>query len=61
MGTQMPTRRRKRGMNKITHVFLQKYFQVSKERYVFKEHSRIRSNTIYNNHLSTHAHLDLIV
>jgi hypothetical protein len=40
-------------MNKIVHVLLQKYFQVSKERYVFKEHSRIRIATIY----STHMHI----
>ena len=40
-------------------MFSCKYFQVSKERYVFKEHSRIRLTTIYIHH--THAHLDLIV
>jgi hypothetical protein len=45
-------------MNKIAHVFLQKYFQISKEKYVFKEHSRIRLATIY---IHTHIHLDLIV
>jgi hypothetical protein len=46
----------KREMNNIAHVFLQRYFYVSKDRYVFKEHSRIRLATIH-----THAHLDLIV
>jgi hypothetical protein len=63
MGTQMPTWK-KREMNKIAHVFLQKYFQVFKERYVFKEHSRIRLATIYiqsTTYIYTHAHLDLIV
>ena len=34
-------------MNNIAHVFLQSCFQVSKERYVFKEHSRIRLATKY--------------
>ena len=34
-------------MNKIASVVLQKYFQVSKERYVFKEQSRIRLATTY--------------
>ena len=51
-------REREREMNKIAHVLLQKCFQVSKERYVFKEQSRIRLATIY---IHTHAHLDLIV
>jgi hypothetical protein len=37
----------KKEMNKIAHVFLQSCFQVSKERYVFKEQSRIRLATIY--------------
>ena len=37
----------KEEMNKIAHVFLQSCFQVSKERYVFKEQSRIRLATIY--------------
>jgi hypothetical protein len=32
-----PKKRKRRKMNKIAHVLLQKYFQVSKERYVFKE------------------------
>ena len=48
----------KEEMNKIAHVFLQSCFQVSKERYVFKEQSRIRLATIY---IHTHAHFDLIV
>ena len=34
-------------MNKIAHVLLQKCFQVSKERHILKEHSRIRLPTIY--------------
>ena len=34
-------------------MFSCKYFQVSKERYAFKEHSRIRLATIY----STHMHI----
>ena len=37
----------KKEMNKIAHVLLQSCFQVSKERYVFKEQSRIRISTIY--------------
>ena len=49
---------RKKEMNKIAIVLSQKHFQVSKERYVFKEQSRIRLATIY---IHTHAHLDLIV
>jgi hypothetical protein len=47
----------KREMNKIAHVFLQSCFQVSKERYVFKEHSRIRLATKYIHHISTHMHI----
>jgi hypothetical protein len=41
----------------------QKYFQVSRERYVFKEHSRIRLSTthISTSYIHTHAHLDLII
>ena len=50
--------KKEKKMNKIAPVFLQKNFEVSKERYVFKEHSRIRLATIY---FHTHAHLDLIV
>jgi hypothetical protein len=38
MGTQMLAwKKEKKEMNKIAHVFLQGYFQVLKERYVFKE------------------------
>ena len=44
-------------MNKIAHVFLQSCFQVSKDRYVFKEHSRIRLATICIHHISTHMHI----
>jgi hypothetical protein len=42
-------------------MFSCKSFQVSKEKYVFKGHSRIRIATIYPSSLHTHAHLDLIV
>ena len=52
---------KKKEMNKIAPVLLQNYFQVSKERYVFKEQSRIRLATIYPPFIHTHAHLDLIV
>jgi hypothetical protein len=38
---------KKREMNKIAHVLLQKSFQVSKDRYIFKEQSRIRLATTY--------------
>jgi hypothetical protein len=44
-------------MNKIVHVLLQKYFQVLRKRYVFKEQSRIRLATIYIHHTSTHMHI----
>ena len=44
----------KREMNKIAHVLLQKCFQVSKERYVFKEQNRIRLATIYIHHIHPH-------
>ena len=39
------THLKKEEMNKIAPVLSQKYFQVSRERYVFKEHSRIRIAT----------------
>ena len=42
MGTQMSSWRKKGEMNKIAPVFLQGCFQVLKERYIFKEQSRIR-------------------
>jgi hypothetical protein len=41
---------------RMTYVFLQSWFQVSIERDVFKEHSRIRIATIYFHH-STHMHI----
>jgi hypothetical protein len=47
-------------MNKIA-MFSCNCFQVSKERYIFKEHSRIRLATIISTIFHTHAHLDLIV
>ena len=56
----LPEKKRKE-MNKIAYVFLQKYLQVSKERYVFKEHSRIRLAIIYPPYIHTHAQLDLII
>ena len=56
-------KKREEKMNKISHVFLQSCFQVLKERYVFKEQSRIRLATtyIYPPYIHTHALLDLIV
>jgi hypothetical protein len=49
------------GRNMPNEILLSsKCFQVSKERYVFKEQSRIRLATIYI-HYITHTHLDLIV
>ena len=51
MGTQMPTWKNK--INKIAHVFLQIFPSLKRERYVFKEYSRIRLATIY----STHMHI----
>ena len=53
----LPKKRKKEEMNKIAHVLLQKYFQVSKERYDFKEHSRIRLATIHIHHTTTHMHI----
>jgi hypothetical protein len=50
--------KRKKEMNKIAPVLSSKCFQVSKERYVFKEQSRIKLATIY---IHTHAYLDLIL
>jgi hypothetical protein len=52
--------KKKRKMRiKLAHV-LTKKFQVSiKREMCFKEHSRIRINTIYPPHNHTHAHLDL--
>ena len=55
MGTQMPAWKKKEKMNKIAHVFLQSCSQVSKERYVFKEQSRIRLATIYMHHIHPHT------
>ena len=52
-----PLEKKKKKMNKIAPVFLQSCFQVSNERYVFKEHSRIRLATIYIHHTSTHMHI----
>ena len=47
----MPAWKKMREINKIAHVFLQKCFQFSKERYVFKEHSRIILASIYIHHI----------
>jgi hypothetical protein len=41
-------------MNKITHVFLQKFFKFQTREICFKEHSRIRLATIY---LSTYIYI----
>ena len=49
--------KKEKKMNKIAPVFLQKNFEVSKERYVFKEHSRIRLATIYIHHTSIHMNI----
>jgi hypothetical protein len=49
--------KKEKEMNKIAPVLLQKYFQVSKERYTFKEHSKIRLGTIYIHYTSTHMHI----
>jgi hypothetical protein len=56
-------KKKKKKMNKIAYVFLQSIFQVPNERYVFKEHSRIRLATTYIStpYIHTHAHLELIV
>jgi hypothetical protein len=48
---------KKREMNKIAHVFLQSCFQVLKERYVFKKHSRIRLATINIPYTSIYMHI----
>ena len=49
-------------MNKIAHVFLQKFFKFQTTEICFKEHSRIRLATIYIYiYIHTHAHLDLRV
>ena len=48
--------KKRRKMNKIAPIFLQRNFQVSKERDVFKEHSRIRLANIYIHHTSIHMH-----
>ena len=50
-------KKEKKEMNKIAHTFLQSCFRVSKERYIFDEHSRIRLSTIYIHHTSTHMHI----
>ena len=52
-----PVKKREKKMNKIAHVLLQSYFQFSKGRYVFKEHSRIKLATTYIHHTSTHMHI----
>ena len=51
---------KKKKMNKIAPIVLQEYFQVLRERYVFKEQSRIRLDTIYINLIYPHTY-DLIV
>jgi hypothetical protein len=54
---QCPPEKKKEKMNKIAHVILQNCFQVSKGRYVFKEHSRMRLATINIHYTSTHMHI----
>jgi site-specific recombinase XerD len=54
-----PPKKQRKEMNKIAHIFLQSYFQVLKERYVFKERSRIRLATIYIPHTSIHMHISI--
>jgi hypothetical protein len=50
-----PPEKKKREMNKMAPVLSQKYFQVSRKRYVFKEQSRIKLAIIYVHHTSTHT------
>ena len=50
-------KKKRENMNKIAHVVLQSCFQVSKERDIFKEHSRIRLVTKYIHRISTHMHI----
>ena len=50
-----PPKKREREMNKVALVFLQSCFQVPKERYVFKEYSRIRLATIYISTIHPHT------
>ena len=52
-----PPEKKEEKMNKIPYVFFQSCFQVSKDRYVFKEHSSIRLATKYIHHTSTHMHI----
>ena len=47
-------------MNKIAHVFLLKFSKFQTRETCFKEHSRIRLDTIYI-YIHTYAHLDLRV
>ena len=49
--------KKKKKMNKIAYIYLQSCFQVSKERYVFKKHGRIRLATIYIHHTSIYMHI----
>ena len=54
--------KKRKEMNKIAPVLSQKYFQVLRERYVFKEYSRIRIPPyMHNPYIHTHAHPDLNV
>ena len=48
-------KKRRKKRVKIAPILSQKYFQVSRERYVFKEHSRIRIATIYIHHIYPHT------
>ena len=49
-----PEKKKKKEMNKIAHVFLQKFSKFQTREICFKEHSRIRIATIY---MSTHMHI----
>jgi hypothetical protein len=51
----------KKEKNKIAHVFLQSCFQVLKDRYVFKEHGRIRLATIYISTPYTPIHMHILI
>ena len=46
--------KKEKEMNKIAHIFLQKFSKFQSREICFKEHSRIRLATIYT---STHMHI----
>ena len=51
-----PEKKKKREMNKIAHVFLQKFSKFQTREICFKEHSRIRIATIYIS-----IHMDILI